>query len=376
MLFREVVGQKEIKSKLLQMVNEQKVGHALLFTGAEGTGKLALALALARYLNCEERNGDDSCLECTSCRKYSKLEHPDLHFVFPVTSTKDSGKDPVSDEFLATWRKSVLENPYMRLFQWYEHLGVENKQGSISKNESLQIIRKLSFRNFEARYKVMIIWMAEKMNIHAANKLLKILEEPPPNTVFILIAEDASQIIPTVISRSRIINIPGIDRESMEHALRERHGIVDQAQIEQLARTADGNYLHLLELLEESGDSDRHFDMFVRLMRLCFVPDILGISDWTEEIGSRGREGQKQFLEYALRLIRGNFILNFDAGGVDFLSDREREFSDKFSKFVHAGNASGMYEELNRAFLHIEYNGYGRLVFFDLALKMARLLKA
>ncbi len=376
MLFKEIIGQDETKRRLLQMVKDAKVGHALLFTGREGCGKLGLALAFARYLNCEDPGTDDSCMECSSCRKYSKLVHPDLHLVFPVVETKSSGADPVSDDFISQWRDCVLGNPYLRLFQWYEYIGIEKKQGSISRKESLQIIRKLSFKNFEADRKVMIIWMAEKMNLSAANKLLKVLEEPPPKTVFILIAEDASQIIPTILSRTQLIKIPGIDPESMGRAIREKHGITGQGQVEGLVRMAGGNYLRVMEAVNETEENRFHFDMFVSLMRLCFAVDVVGILAWIDKMADRGRERQKQFFQYALRIIRGNFIQNIKAGNIDLLSEEERNFSDKFSSFVHSGNVFAIYNELNKASEHIEYNGNSRLIFFDLSLRMAKLLKA
>jgi DNA polymerase III subunit delta' len=375
MLFKEIIGQKETKDRLLQLAKEERVGHAMLFAGREGSGKLALAIAFARYINCKNRGEDDSCNECSSCRKYSKLVHPDLHLVFPVAETKSSGKNPVSDDFLASWREFVLASPYMRPFQWYEYAGIDKKQGSISKNESLQIIRKLSFKNFEAPYKVVLIWMAEKMNLPAANKLLKILEEPPPGTVFLLVAEDAGQIIPTILSRTQLIRVPGIDPASMGTALEERHGIKDRERIDSLVRISGGNYLQLLGSLEKNEETSFHFDRFVMLMRLCFSLDLPGISGWIDDMADRGREKHKQFLQYALRMIRGNFMRNITGGDLDRLSEEERNFSTRFSAYVNSGNVFAIYNEFNIAFAHIEYNGNGRLIFFDLAIKMARLLK-
>lgn len=375
MLFKDLIGQKEVKTRLLQIVKEQRVGHAILFTGREGAGKLGLAIAFARYLNCENPEEGDSCCECRSCRKYSKLVHPDLHFVFPVATTKEVDKDPVSDDFLPKWRESVLKSPYLSLFQWYECLGIENKQGSMSKHESLLIIKKLSLKNFEAKYKVMIIWMAEKMNVIAANKLLKILEEPPPNTVFLLISENASQIIPTILSRTQIFRIPKIGNVSMEMAIRDIHGINDQKRIDGLVSLSDGNYIQLLGAVTDKEETNYLFETFVKFMRLCFAMDVVEISAWVDKIAGSGREKQKQFFQYALRLIRGNFILNTGAGDFDLLSDEEKDFSNKFSVFIHTGNVFQICDEFNKASLHIEYNGYNRLIFFDLALKVARLLK-
>jgi DNA polymerase III subunit delta' len=222
----------------------------------------------------------------------------------------------------------------------------------------------------------MIIWMAEKMNASASNTLLKLFEEPPPGTVFILIAEDASQIIPTILSRTQIVRIPKIDRESMEAVLMAKHGITEKKRIDSLVRYADGNYLQLIEEAREGNEINFNLDMFVKLMRLCFVPDIVGIGSWLDGISGIGREKQKQFLQYAIRIIRGSFIINIKAGDIDLLSAEEKEFSDKFSKFVHPGNVFNICEEFGKAYLHIEYNGYNRLVFFDLAIRIARLLKA
>jgi DNA polymerase III subunit delta' len=378
MLFQEIIGQADIRQKLLQSAKNGRISHAMLFTGKEGTGMLGLAIAFARYMNCGNPLPDDSCNECPSCRKYSKLIHPDLHFVFPVAAAraKESDKSTVSDDFLSTWRESVLANPYMSLFQWYGQMGIENKQGSIGREESRQIIRKLSLKSFEAPYKVMIIWMAEKMNISSSNTLLKLFEEPPPNTIFILITEDPGQILPTIISRCQLIRIPAIDRADMENAIRTIHGIDDQNQVDGLVRLADGSYLHLLETLKEGGDVRHHLDMFINFMRLCYVPDITGIGSWVETVSGQGREKQKHFLKYALRIIRGSLMLNLGAGAIDLLSEQERDFSLKFSKFMHPGNVSSIYEEFNKAFVHIENNGYNRLIFFDLALKTARLLKS
>jgi DNA polymerase III subunit delta' len=375
MLFKEVIGQKEVKQRLLQLAKDQRVGHAILFTGNEGSGKLGLAIAFARYLNCKKPGEYDSCNECSSCRKYSKLVHPDLHLVFPVAETRTSGKNPVSDDFLPLWREFMLSNPYMRPFQWYEYAGIDKKQGSISKNESLQIIKKLSFKNYEALYKVVIIWMAEKMNLSAANKLLKILEEPPPGTVFLLVAEDAGQMIPTILSRTQLIRVPAIEPDCMAAALGEVHGINGQDRIASLVSTAGGNYLKLLEALGDSEENSFHFERFTTFMRLCFSIDLPGISGWIDDMADRGREKHKQFLQYALHMIRGNFMMNIGAVDLDRLSEEERSFSTRFSAFIHSGNVFAIYDELNRAFTHVEYNGNGRLIFFDLAIKVARLLK-
>ncbi len=374
MLFKDVAGCRELKENLLQVAGRDRVPHAMLFTGRQGTGGLGLAVAFAGYLNCEDRQPADACGKCPSCRKYARLEHPDLHFVFPVARKNDGVKDPVSDDYIALWREKVLENHYMSLFMWLEAMGVENKQGFISRSESMQIVRKLSLKSFEARYKVMVIWMAEKMNQTAANKLLKILEEPPGGTLFMLIAGDTDQMLPTMLSRTQIFRVPGMDRDGLESILAER-GIDDPARTDRLLKLSEGSYLRLQELLREGEEAAYYFSMFVRLMRLCFVPDFVGVNQWVEELAARGRERQKHFLGYALGLIRGNFIMNIEAGDMDLLAEDERDWSVKFSKFIHPGNIYSLCDEFSMASVHIEHNGYSRLVLFDLAIKTARLLK-
>jgi len=374
MFFKDVTGCRELKENLLQIAGRERVPHSILFTGRQGTGALALAIAFAQYLNCGNRQPEDACGECSQCRKYARLEHPDLHFVFPVARKKEGPREPVSDDYITMWRQAVLENHYLSLYMWLEAMGVENKQGFISRNESVQILKKLALKSFEARYKVMVIWMAEKMNPHAAGTLLKILEEPPPGTVFLLIAEDTDQILPTILSRTQIFRVPGLDRDLTESIMTDM-GVDDPARAERLLRLSEGSHLKLQELVNEDDQATYNFSMFVQFMRLCYVPDFVGVTKWTEEMAARGRERQKHFLNDALRLIRGNFILNIEAGDMDLLTEEEKEWSAKFSQFIHQGNIFSLCDEFSRASVHIEHNGYSRLVLFDLAIKTARLLK-
>lgn len=257
MLFREVVGQQKLKQRLIQSVKENRISHAQLFVGAEGCGSLALALAYAQYVSCENKQQEDSCGSCTSCTKYQKLIHPDLHFVYPVATTKSVTKDPVSDDFIKEWRECILSNPYLGLARWYEAIGVENKQGIINKFESAEIVRKLNLKTFEADYKVMIIWLPEKMNHVAANKLLKMLEEPPEKTLFLLVAENTSLMLQTILSRCQLIKVPKIDSDSMLKALVAKHNISEPT-ANSISKIANGNFLVALETMDEQNqDKDR-----------------------------------------------------------------------------------------------------------------------
>ncbi len=375
MLFSDIIGQGDIKNKLIKTVKEQRISHAQMFLGDEGYGSLALALAYARFISCTGRGETDSCGICSSCRKYSKLEHPDLHFVLPVVKLKGSDKDPVSDDFISLWRETLIESPYIHPYHWYEKIGVDNKQGAINKNESQEILRKLSLKTFESAYKIMIIWRPEKMNVTAANKLLKLLEEPYPDTLFILVTVDTSQMLPTVISRSQIIRIPPIDNQSMEKALRKITGIQDGSKTDDIVRLSVGNYIKALSFIRENEQSEFFFNHFVKLMRICYAADLAELAMWVDNTASLGRERQKHFLKYSTGMIRENFMLNVKANDIVYLSDKEREFSSKFSRFINSRNVVPVADEIKKASIHIENNAYGKTVLFDMGLKLAKLLK-
>jgi DNA polymerase III subunit delta' len=374
MLFKEVVGQHAVKERLIQSVLDNRVSHAQMFLAPEGSGGLALALAYAQFISCGNRQDNDSCGVCPSCAKYNKLVHPDLHFVFPVAETKQSSKEPVSDEFLKAWREIVLKNPYFNQQLWYEAIGLENKQGFISKNESQSIIRKLSLKTFEAEYKVMIIWMAEKMNPTAANKLLKVLEEPPEKTLFILVCEQSGSILPTIISRTQLIKIPRVDDQSMKMAMMERYELDEQAAMDFVHLSA-GNYLEATKLISSDDSNRDNFEFFVQMTRTCFSNRLPDVVQWVEDITRLGREKQKQFLTYSLRLIRENFILTGQQPEISYLTGAEAEFCKKFHPFINQRNVFDIAHELNKAQVHVEANGYDKLIFTDLAFKLMVLLK-
>ena len=379
MFFSEIVGQESIKEQLILTVRENRISHARLFLGPEGAGCLPLAIAYAQYVNCTARGEREPCGKCRSCVKFKKLAHPDLHFVFPVVK-QGSGKASVSDVFIREWRETVLANPYITFNQWLEQLGGENKQGGIFVDESKEILSKLSFKTYEAEYKIMIIWLAEKMNAQTANKLLKILEEPPEKTLFLLIAESADRILPTILSRTQITRVPKIDTTSLADYLVETGRAPSLHIALNTARISNGNLAAAITILQSSEDNDNYLEMFIRLMRTCWSvwskkQAMLDLIAWCDQITQLGREQQKAFLLYCLRMVRENFALNRQLPSLAFLTDAENEFAQKFNTFIHPGNVNQLTNELNTAHYHIESNGNKNLVFMDLACKIVTLLK-
>ena len=376
MLFKDIIGQEEIKKKLIKTVKENRVSHAQLFSGPEGAGSLPLAIAYAQYISCENRSGNDSCGTCHSCLKYSKLIHPDLHFILPVASTPKV-KEPLTDKFLVEWRVSFIENPYLNPTVWYKAIGLENKQGFINVTESNEIIRKLSLKSYESEYKVVIIWLPEKMNKSAANKLLKIIEEPPSKTLFLMVTENSTNILPTIYSRVQLIRIPKLEEAEILMTLQQRFDF-EEVKMKDAAHLADGNYLKALNVLERAEENQLHFERFTALMRLCWTNEIGGILNWVEEIARTGRESQKQFLDYGLRIIRENFFININkviSDEINRMTQYESDFSVNFSKFINKDNVFGITNEFNQASLHIGANANGKIVFLDMVNKLAKLIK-
>jgi DNA polymerase-3 subunit delta' len=374
MQLKEVVGHQNIKDKLINTIKENRVSHAQLFLGSEGSGNLALAIAYAQFISCENKLENDSCGVCSSCIKFKKLVHPDLHFVYPVSTSKSVSKDPVSDDYISQWREIIIENPYINQNKWYQVIDVENKQGIISKNESYEILKKLNLKTFEAEYKIMIIWLPEKMNAFAANKLLKLIEEPPAKTLFLLVSENSEQILPTILSRTQLIKIPKIDNESMQNALCDRFGLAPE-KAKDIVHLANGNYFQAQNLISSTEEDNFNFEQFTLLMRLSYQRKVIEVIDWVDEIARVGREKQKNFLAYAIRLVRENFMLNMRNREIVYLTQKEMEFSENFSQFINSENVNQIYQALNRAHADIEMNAYNKIVFLDLGLKIMKLIR-
>ena len=373
MLFKEIIGQQEVKKRLLNLVGEDRTPHALMLFGPPGTGKRSLAVAMAQYLSCADRQPEDACGVCPSCVKFSKLVHPDLHFVVPVMKTQKVVKDPETDLFIEAWRESFLANPYLSENQWYEAIGAENKQGMISVKESESIIRKLNFKPYESDYRMMIIWLPEKMHQATGNKLLKLIEEPPAKTLFLMVSENTERILPTILSRSQLLQVPPLEEDLLREGLLNRQGS-DPQLLEDAVRRANGNYNVALNTLLKDEQELQYFDRFTGLMRLCYSRKIIEINDWVDSVAGLGRERQKQLLDYSLRLLRENFMLHMEHDQLSYMSAREAEFSGRFSPFIHEGNIHGLVASFNEAGNHIEANGNPRIVFMDLSVRVIRLL--
>jgi DNA polymerase-3 subunit delta' len=373
MFFKDVIGQEEIKKRLIRSVKEERISHAQLFTGPEGTGKLALALAFAQYVSCRNRGENDSCGECASCRKYQKLAHPDLHFVFPVFTTKEF-KKPVSDDFLPRWREMVKKTPYFTLSQWLGFIENENAQGLIYERESDSIMRKLNLKSFESEFKVMIIWLPEKMHVACSNKLLKLIEEPPNKTLFLLITEDEESIITTIRSRAQLLKVPFIDNESMKNAL-ENLEEADKEQIPDAVHLASGNFVKALEYLNPDEDTQFYFTKFQEMMRFAYKREVKELVDWAEEMGRIGRDRQKSFFSFALRLIREYFVMNMKKPNLIYLNEDEKQWGKNFAPFINERNIVPFAKEFELGIKHISMNGNARIIFLDTALRMVRLIK-
>ena len=383
MLFREIIGQEEVKHQLRTSVREGRIPHAQLFAGISGIGKLQLALAYAQYLNCPHRTEEDSCGTCPTCLQFEKLQHPDLHFVFPIVKTDSAD---TCNDFLEPWREIVLNKHYFDLEDWHKALGVETKQSMIYEKESGEILRKLSLKPYGDGYKVMIIWQPEKMNASSANKLLKILEEPPVQTVFLLVSEHPEQLLSTIQSRVQTIRVPRLETETIEEALRKKG--VDATQAKDIARIANGSYLTALKKADESEENQQELRDFIALFRDAYTVGVLKdpikkyeslkrLRQWSLDMADAkvGRERQKHFLQYAQQQVRENYIRNIGQPDLNYQMEGEREFSTKFAPFIHNGNVEAIMNQLDLAERQIEQNGNAKIIFFDLCLQMIVLIK-
>lgn len=379
MLFSEVLGQKHIKNHLTTSVDAGRIAHAQLFVGPEGSGTLPMALAYAQYILCGNKNGENTGGNESCNLKFKNVSHPDLHFAFPVTTSDKVKSKPVSSYYLEEWRQLLEQQPYGNLFDWYKLLGVDNKQGQIGVEEALNIVKSLSLKSYEGGYKVMIIWMAEKMNSSAANKLLKLIEEPPEKTIFILIAEDEEQIINTIRSRCQILHFPPLAEEAIADALVEKYHI-EQAVATKIAHQANGNFNKACDLIYQDSEDIQFEKWFVLWVRSAFKARgnkaaIHDLISWSEEIAKTGRETQKKFLSFCLNYFRQALLLNYKANDLVYLEPKSENFKlEKFAPFVHDSNILEISNELQDAIYHIERNGNSKIILTDLSIKLTRLL--
>lgn len=368
MKFGEVIGQDEICKHLLSQVKENRVPHAQLLCGAEGCGKFAIALAYATYLLCSNPSNEDSCGVCPSCTKMKILEHPDFHFIFPTI------KKLTCDSLFKKWKDMILTSPYFSLGTWLAAMDAGNQQPTIYQQESDIIQQRLLLTSSEGGRKIVIIWLPERMNASMSNKMLKILEEPPADTIFLLVSEEPDLLIRTVLSRVQRIDIPPISQADMKRALCELNGLSDE-DATSIARLTRGNYVEALRTIRINQDAKLFFDEFVLLMRMAYVRNVKELLEWSEQLASWGREKQKNFLEYSQRMIRENFIYNFHRSELNYMSAEECNFALRFARFINEKNVIDIAEELEKAHRDITQNANARLIFFDLALKITVLIR-
>ena len=373
MLFNQIIGQEHIKNHLKKSAENGRIPHAQLFVGKEGSGTLPMAIAYAQYLLCNFSSDADACnLKC------NKLQHPDLHFAFPVTTNDVVKKHPVSNLFLEDWRDFVENQPYGSLFNWLQHIGVENKQGLINVDEAEDVVKKLKLKSFEGGFKVMIIWMAEKMNIAAANKLLKLIEEPPEKTVFILITENEEQIINTIKSRCQALHFPVLAEQDITNALIVNHQVEDK-KAASIAHQAEGNFNKALHLLHNDSSDLVFEEWFIAWIRTAFKAKgnatvVQQLIEWSDTIAKTGRETQKRFLEYCLQFFRQALLMSYKSDQLVFMETKTNFQLSKFAPFVHSGNILEIEKEISEAIYHIERNGNAKIILLDLSMKLTRFL--
>lgn len=372
-MFKDVIGHEDVKQRVIASLQKGRVSHAQLLTGATGYGTMALALAIAQYVFCTGDKKDDACGECAACRQMQKLNHPDLHFVYPVI--KKPGKDTVSDDYMEAWRTMLLQTPYTSQEDWLASMKSEgNTLPLIYTAESDMILHCLSLKPFESDYRIMIIWLPENMRSECANKILKILEEPYDKTLFLLVSEHPDRLLATIQSRTQRITVPPIDGATIERQLADVCHLAPE-KARDYARCAAGNWHTAMQLVEASEEQGFNEEKFISLMRLCWVRSMVPINDWVAEIAAIGRNRQKSFLAQALHTLRENFVRNFGHEQLNYMTESERTFAVKFSPYIHEGNIVALSDEFERAYRDISGNGSAKIIFTDLAIKVMQNIK-
>jgi len=369
--FEQVIGQQEAQARLLQMEEEQRLPHALMLCGPMGAGKMALAMGFARHLLIASNQQSSANAEAM----LAKWEHPDLHFTYPTIKLPSMSADhkPVSDDFAKEWHELIMAGPYFTMNEWLEQMGGENQQAIITAGESDDLIRKLSLKSSQGGYKVSLIWLPERMNIECANKILKLLEEPPQQTIFLLVCEEPEKLLETIRSRVQRVDIKRLTEEDIQEGLTSKRGLTEE-NARRVARMANGSWLKALELLSVDSENEFFLDMFQTLMRLAYQRKVKDLKTWSERMAGMGREKQKRFLEYFLRLVRENFVYNFQTPELCYMSQREEDFAKNFARFINEANIIPISDLANLAIRDIGQNANGKIVFFDFALQMIVLL--
>ncbi len=377
MLFNEVIGQEPAKAKLRMMVKTGRISHAQLFTGLQGSGQLPLALAFASYILCEKSVDGDACGKCPACNKTSKLIHPDMHFVMPVNTNKRVTRKPSSDQFMEEWREAIMENPYITLENWLLKLGIENKQAIINVQQSNELTAKLALKSFEGGYKIVIIWLPEKMNVMAANKLLKTLEEPEKETLFLLVADDIGNLLPTILSRLQMLKLERLSEEQIATVIKKEYKVSDDVAA-RVAGMSDGNYSEALQFMEKTNTFENQLEEFIQWMRCCFAikSSMKNLLEWIDHISSTGREKQMLFLHFCLHMVEQCIWINYKIDDVRYnMQSEDRKFLEKFAPFINEANRNEISTLFNDGIGHIQRNAYPKLLFMDMSIRISRLLK-
>ena len=379
MLFKDIIGQENLKNHLIQTVKNGRISHAQLFIAPKGSGALPLAIAYAQYILCKNRNGENNTGDTACNLKFEKLAHPDLHFAFPVAANDKVKKHPVSSLFIEEWRDFIKKTPYGSVFNWFQNLGIENKQGQIGVDEAEEIVKKLVLKSYEGGYKVMIIWMAEKMNISASNKLLKLIEEPPEKTLFLLIAENEEQIIKTILSRCQVLHIKALSKGEIKEELIKKYQL-SEYDAEKIAHQANGDWNKAIRSLNQNDNEDVFERWFITWVRSAFkargnASVIQDLITWSDEIAKTGRESQKRFLQYCSHFFRQAMLTNYKATDLVFFEAQTTDFDiRKFAPFVHGGNIEDIHNAIEEAIYHIERNGNAKIILLDLSMQLTRYL--
>lgn len=379
MQFSDILGQEHIKNHLITNVKAGRIPHAQLFVGPEGSGTLAMAIAYSQYILCPNSRGEDSAGNDSCNLKFNSISHPDLHFIYPIATNEEIKSHPTSSDFFKYWREFITDSVYGSIFDWYKHIGIQNKQGQIGVDDALEVIKALSLKSYEGGYKVMIIWMADKMNIASANKLLKIIEEPPARTLFILITENEENIIQTIRSRCQVLHFNAISEKTIADTLIFKKGIEANSALK-IAYQSQGNYNKALQLLEDNNEDTSFDEWFVMLVRAAFrakgnAAAIQDLIVWSENIASLGREAQKKFLHYCIDLFRQALLTNYKVSSLVYIKPKAEKFKmENFASFVNGNNINEIFKDLSQAIYHIERNGNSKIILTDLSIRLTRLI--
>lgn len=374
--FSNVIGQEPAKERLIQMVKEGRLPHALLFCGPEGVGKMALAMAFASYLLTNPDGEDNGSIDTTNAlAMLRKWEHPDLHFSYPTIKRPNMSSDhqPISNDFAQEWHKMIMQGTYFTMNQWMKQMGATTQQAIITGAESDELSRILALKSSQGGYKIAIIWRPERMNLTSANKLLKLLEEPPHKTIFLMVCEEPEKLLETIISRTQRIDVKRIDDDAIEQALIIQRGI-DHDAAHRIARIANGSWLKALETLDTGNENREFLNMFQMLMRLCYMRNVKDLKRWSEVVSAYGREKERRMLTYFQQQVRENFIFNFQRPELNYMTLEEEGFARNFARFINEANVIEINELFEKANRDIGQNANAKVVFYDIALKLIVLL--